>query len=254
MPTDTADPSKVLPTAARYVERLEELVGGRQAGLYLVGSPALGDLSPRQSNLDLVVVTHDPLPPGARRELVSAHRTLKLNGRQPLVCYTTFESLAKAPDRATATVYLGRTEVGAGELANPMTWAILAEHPTPLTGPAQPTVLSEPEDVRAWFAARLPSVVARTGSLLWRRQLTRVVLQVTRCAHGALTGEVLSLRQAGELALPAASHTSHRVITDALGYREGANTSMYWGPFERKANAGTLTQELLRKVSRAAGS
>lgn len=98
--------------------------------------------------------------------------------------------------------------------------------------------------------AQLPVMAERTSRLLWRRHVARVVLQVTRCAHGALTGEVVSLRRAGELALPTASHTS-RLLTDAIGYREGAQTSMYWGPFERKSNAGTLTAGLLRAVNEA---
>jgi hypothetical protein len=134
-----------------------------------------------------------------------------------------------------------------------VTWAILARYPRALHGPETAEVHDDPEALKSWFAARLPAIVDRTGRLLWRRHLARIVLHSTRCAYGALTGEVASLRAAGEWALPNASHTSHRVVTDALGYREGANTSMYWGPFERKTNAVTLANDWLRRVQSARG-
>lgn len=231
-----------------FAESFTRVAGDQRAGLYVVGSPALGDLSPRQSNVDLVAVTERALPEECLASLSREHRSLRINGRDPMVCYTTWASLRRPPLGAEASVFSGQKRVGADQMANPMTWAILAGHPVPLLGPGEIAVESDPERVRAWFARRLPAIADTAGGLLWRRHLTRVVLQATRCAHGALTGEVVSLRRAGELALTEASHTSHRVITDALGYREGANTSMYWGPFERKSNAGTLTAELLRAV------
>lgn len=224
---------------------------GPTSGLYLVGSPALGDYSPRQSNVDLVAVTEQPLAESSLSALARHHHRLHLNGRDAAVCYTTWAALRGRPADAGAQVFVGRQQVPADRLANPMTWAILSGAPVPLLGPEIPDVADDVEQVRAWFSARLPVVAERTSRLLWRRHLARVVLQVTRCAHGALTGEVVSLRRAGELALPTASHTSHRLLTDAIGYREGAQTSMYWGPFERKSNAGTLTAGLLRAVHEA---
>ena len=236
---------------AGFVEAFTAAAGPQRAGVYLVGSPGLGDLSPRQSNLDIVAVTDRTLPAETLERLSRAHRGLHLHGRDAVVCYTTWRDLAGPAADASATTFAGSAPVESTRLANPMTWSILATHPHPLDGPADPAVHSNPEAVRAWFSAELPAIAHRTGGLLWRRGLTRLVLQATRCAHGALTGEVLSLREAGEMALPEASHTGHRVITDALGYREGANTSMYWGPFERKANALGLARQLMQRVGRA---
>ena len=241
-------PAGVQPVVARFAEEFASIPEVGQAGLYLVGSPALGDLSPRQSNIDLVAVTERPLSAAALGRLSRAHRSMRLNGRVAAVCYTTWDGLQVPAGDPAATVYEGSAVVDRARLANPMTWAILAGNPVALHGRERPPARAERELVRAWFAGQLPAMAERTGSLLWRRHLTRVVLQATRAAHGAVTGEVLSLHRAAELALPSASHTSHRVLTDAIGYREGANTSMYWGPFERKANASTLTRELLRHV------
>ena len=241
-------PADVASLVARYLEAFTSLATAGETGLYLAGSPALGDLSPRQSNIDLVAVTEAPLPDGVLRQLSRVHRSLRLNGRDAAVCYTTWDGLKLASGDPAATVYEGASVVASDRLSNPVTWAILSDHPVAFHGRSAPVVRSEPDLVKAWFAAQLPSIAERAGSLLWRRQLTRVVLQATRAGHAVLTGEVVSLRRAAELALPTASHTSHRVLTDALGYREGANTSMYWGPFERKANASTLTRDLLRLV------
>lgn len=236
-----------LDAAGPFLQRLEVEAGAGSWGLYLVGSPGLGDFSPRQSNLDLVAVTDRPLTPEALARLAPVHRSLALHGRDALVCYTTWGGLARRPQQAEAFTFVGRRPAPQEGLANPMTWAILARHPVTLAGAERPVVATDPDDVRQWFTHQLPVMVERAGALLWRRGLTRLVLQVTRAAHGARTGEVLSLHDAGEAALPEATHTGHRVLTDALGYRDGANTSMYWGPFERKSNALGLTQQLLRR-------
>lgn len=242
-----------LPTE-RFVRACSAAAGGEDLGVYLAGSPALGDLSPRQSNIDIVVVTAAMLPADSLGSLRGTHGTLQLNGRDPVVCYTTWRSLEGSPDEAEAAVFVGRRPAERDRLANPMTWAVLAGHPHALRGPERPHVRSDGRAVREWFTGQLPGTVERTSRLLWRRHLTRLVLQSVRCAHGALTGEVLSLRRAGELAMEGATHTGQRVIADALGYREGANTSMYWGPFERKSNAVTLVRDLLREVNARSGT
>jgi hypothetical protein len=198
-----------------------------------------------------VAVSAEPLDSERLLQLSSAHKTLRVNARDAAVCYTTWSSLQKPSADAQAVVYVGHRLAERSWLANPMTWAILANHPYPLQGEEPGAVHSDPDIVRAWCATRLPGIVLRTGRLLWRRHLAAVVLQSTRKAYGALTGNVVSLRRAGELALQTASHTSARVITDALGYREGANTSMYWGPFERRSNAVILVEDWLRQVEAA---
>jgi hypothetical protein len=250
-PTDSPEAVALLSTAKRFIRAFTDLAGDRDSAVYLVGSPALGDVSPRQSNVDLVAVSAEPLDSERLLQLSSVHKTLRVNARDAAVCYTTWAGLRTPPAEAEAVVYVGHRRVERDWLANPMTWAIMANRPSPLHGEDPGTVHSGPDKVRAWCATRLPGLAQRTGRLLWRRHLARVVLQSTRCAYGALTGDVVSLRRAGELALQTASHTGHRVITDALGYREGANTSMYWGPFERKSNAVILVDDCLRQVEAA---
>lgn len=231
-----------------FLDALAEAAGGQEIGLYLVGSPGLGDLSPRQSNLDLVAVSPKAMSPDQLADLVSHHHALRRNGRDAAVAYTTWDGLRRAPDQAAGSVFLGRRSVERGLLVNPMTWAILAQQPRPLLGDPRPRVSSDRRTVRDWFRSRLPDLMDHAGRPLLRRHLARAVLQSTRAAHGALTGEVLSLHAAGEVALETLSHVGQRVLTDALGYREGANTSMYWGPFERRSNAATLAGELRCRI------
>jgi hypothetical protein len=59
---------------------------------------------------------------------------------------------------------------------------------------------------------------------------------------------VLSKTEAGELALSLVPVHFRRILHDAAGYRNGANTSMYWGPFERKYDARQLLRQLVQAV------
>ncbi|HWE57063.1 MAG TPA: hypothetical protein VG435_16255 [Acidimicrobiales bacterium] len=249
--TAVAVTSELVKVTDQFVHAFTAVAGAADTAVYLVGSPALGDTSARQSNVDVVAVSRVPLTASQLAETVRWHGSLRRNGRDGVVAYATWAGLSGRPEAAEASVYVGSRPVEADRLVNPMTWAIMATRPCLLHGEGQERVFSEPAEVRAWFAGRLPALVDRTAGLLWRRHLSRIVLQSTRAAHGALTGEVLSLREAGERARAGASHTSNRVITDALGYRAGSNTSMYWGPFERKSNAETLARAWLRQVQAA---
>jgi len=49
---------------ARYLAAFDARHPGRLTGLYLVGSIALGDFKPGRSDIDVVVVTSDPLALG----------------------------------------------------------------------------------------------------------------------------------------------------------------------------------------------
>ncbi len=72
-----------------------------------------------------------------------------------------------------------------------------------------------------------------------------LVLEAARLTQAAITGRVLSKSEAGELAMPIVSTRHQRLLTDAVGYRQGAQFGMYWGPFERKYDAVTLLRDLL---------
>lgn len=226
----------------RYTQWMDRVLPGRLTGLYLVGSPGLGDFSDKQSNIDLVAVTDRRLSP---EELVLAargHRNLRRRRRQPAVCYATWEDLAAPPSAGGAVSFVGSRLVEPDRLANPFTWAVLAAGPVVLRGPARPEVRSDGHALAAWSAARLPHVLDGYRSLVLRRWVARAVLEAARTAHGAAHGEVIPLCRAADE--PALSR-EQRILRDAGGYREGRGTSMYWGPFEREYDARRLVAQLV---------
>jgi hypothetical protein len=137
-------------------------------------------------------------------------------------------------------------------LATPMTRAILRHDPMALYGPDWPVVGHDPEAFRRWAGERLHALAAAShGLLVLRRAVTPLVLEAARLAQGAITGRVLSKSEAGEAVMSIVSTRQKRILTDAVGYRRGAQTSMYWGPFERKFDALTLVRDLLEAATSA---
>jgi hypothetical protein len=140
----------------------------------------------------------------------------------------------------------GSEQVLAATIATPMTRALLRQDPVALMGPDWPVVGYEEADFRAWCSDRLRALVTnRKGLLVLRRAVTPVVLEASRLAQGAITGRVFSKSEAGESIGMIVAPRYRRILTDAVGYRGGAQTSMYWGPFERKYDALVLLRDLL---------
>ncbi|HLI54247.1 MAG TPA: nucleotidyltransferase domain-containing protein [Acidimicrobiales bacterium] len=232
-------PSAVGVPVDEFLRDLEEEAGGLLAGAYLVGSSALGDFSPRFSNVDVVVVTDPPADPPAVSRMRRAEGRLHRAGRSASVWYTAWEDLAS-----------GDPSGGGGRLDTPMTRAILRDDAVTLTGPDWPVVAFDDETFRRWCQARLAQVADQAqGLMVFRRGVVPVVLEAARLAEGALSGRVLSKCEAGQIASRLVKSHFRRILTDAVGYRQGATTSMYWGPFERKYDA----REVVRHLAAAAG-
>jgi hypothetical protein len=216
-----------------YVGTARRAAPERIAGVYLVGGIALGDFSAKQSNVDLVVVGDPAFTSTERQELRKAERLLHRAGRRAEVWYTTWAELA---DGAPS---------GSG-IDTPLTRAMLRNDAIAVYGPDWPVVGFDVDQYRRWCVDQLGLVVGRTdGLMLLRRTVTTLVLQGVRLAQGALTGKVFSKSAAGESVGSVVPVHFRRILTDAVGYRRGAQTSMYWGPFERKYDARALLRRLL---------
>jgi hypothetical protein len=226
-----------------FLEAGRRVAPGQLAAVYAVGSLALGDFSGRQSNVDLVVVAEPRLDAHQLARMAAAARGLRRAGRDAQVWYAGWEDLdAGGPGSAD----------GASQepLATPMTRAILRHDPMALFGPDWPVVSHDPPGYQRWAASRLRSLAESShGLLVLRRAVTPLVLEAARLAQGAITGRVLSKSEAGEAVMPIVSTRQKRILTDAVGYRRGAQTSMYWGPFERKYDALTLVRDLLEAAT-----
>ena len=292
-----------------FLAALRRQASDQVAAVYAVGALALGDFSPKQSNVDLVVVGDPPLTEAQLGRLRRAERGLDRAHRHAEVWYTSWAEVAGAgrplstgtpggagaPVEAAGAGPLGgqatppalttpappvegpippaegpippaeapvppaeapvspaEAPVSPAEgrstpaLATPMTRAILRQDPEALLGPDWPVVGYDEAAFRAWCRERLRAMVTgRKGLLVLRRAVTPMVLEASRLAQGAVTGRVFSKTEAGESIGMIVAPRYRRILTDAVGYRRGAQTSMYWGPFERKYDALVLLRDLL---------
>jgi hypothetical protein len=230
-------PAQVAGAVDQFIAALRRTAPDQLAGVYAAGGLALADFSARQSNIDLVVVCDPPLDEQQQVLVRASHRLLGHGHRQPEVWYTSWPEVAGEP----------RTNA---PLETPMTRALLRNEALALFGPDWPVVWYDPDAYRAWCEGQLRRLVeGPKGLLVLRRAVTPMVLQACRLAQGAVTGKVFSKSTAGETVGPLVPAHFRRILTDAVGYRRGAQTSMYWGPFERKYDALVLLRELLEAVS-----
>jgi hypothetical protein len=235
-------PSEVSGPVQAYIEALRGDLGHQLAGVYAVGSLALADFSHRQSNVDLVLVTDPPLDPARIEPLRRHEKRMARGGRRAEVWYTTWAEIADGPDSHDSPT---------AALATPMTWAILRSDPLAIIGPDWPVVWGDANALRAWARQRLREIVdAAHGLLVMRHDVSPLVLEVARLAQVVLGGKVLSKSEAGETLVSVVPKHYRRILTDSVGYRQGAQFSMYWGPFERKYDALAL----LRDVAELAGA
>jgi hypothetical protein len=268
-------PAEIAGPIDGYLAALRREAPDQVAAVYAVGSLALADFSAKQSNVDLVVVGDPPLTPAQVARLRRAERGLARVGRPAGLWYTGWEEVAGDGPYVAAPIRPGpasppvpgappspppasadpsppappASAAGASvdtTLATPMTRAMLRQDPVALMGPDWPVVGYDDAAFRSWCSERLRALVtARKGLLVLRRAVTPIVLEASRLAQGAITGRVFSKGEAGESIGMIVAPRYRRILTDAVGYRRGAQTSMYWGPFERKYDAQVLLRDLL---------
>ena len=233
-------PSEAAEPIDRFLAAVDRRAPGRRVGVYLVGGLALADFSHRQSNLDLVVVCDPPLTVAEVAGLAKDEHTLARAGRPAAVWYSGWDEIADGP--ATQP------------LDTPLTRALLCEEAIAYSGPDWPVVAYDEQEYRDWCRRELESLAAGNhGLMVMRTGVADLVLQAARLAQGAATGRAFSKTEAGNTALSLVPHHFRRILTDAAGFRNGAHTSMYWGPFERKYDAREIVRHLVEAVHMGQG-
>lgn len=254
--------TEVTRMAEHYADAVDLAMPGRLAGLYLVGSAALGDWQEKLSNVDVVVVAASWDDAGVNAALVP-RATLGDGGGPCRLAFVTFAELEASPAAASPVCYEGGRRIDSAEFATPLTWRILAEDSVCIRGPEYFPVHHADEELRSWASGRLAgrwrawvATAGRVPGQLWvRRSLAEDLLEVTRLHVAATRGQAVSKLRSGSLALDDVPGRFHRVVTDALGYRRGSRTSMYWGPVERKHHTLDLIGELTQRAGdQAAGA
>jgi hypothetical protein len=244
--------------AEAFLASLDRGVSDRVTGVYLVGSAALGDWNDKVSNLDVVMVADEAWGDAELGAASRHHGTLVVGGEEGRVAYTTFADLAVPTGSGRpAACFLGRQRIASEEFDTPMTRCVLGEDAVALRGSEWFTVGgADPADLQDWAGARLTGRWRRwlgTGrgpGRHWKRKpLAEDLLEVTRLYVAASQGRLVSKVRSGALALGDVSTKFERVVADAVGYRQGSRTSMYWGPAERKTHSLELIGVLCDRVA-----
>lgn len=235
-----------------YVRAVDRSLPGVLEGLYVVGSLALGDFSARFSDVDIVAVASDDWTPERLRLVTKTHHFLNRHKLPVRVAYATWSQLTGDPATATVPCYCGSKPLPQEDLANPLTWHILATKAIALRGPLHPAVLVNEAALEAWavrqlnerWGARAKALKHHPAAWLLKRSVASSVLEVSRLFEAATTGQVLSKLDAAEEVLKQVPERYMRIIRDSTEYRRGYHTSMYWGPLERKHHAIELIAEV----------
>jgi len=257
-------PTDVAAAISAYLRLADARLPGRISGLYLIGSLALGDYRPGQSDIDFVAVTDTALTPWELQQLERLHGELRRAAPRPRLdgVYVTWLDLQADPASLSAPYYLhGRFAPNGGFAANPVTWCIMHRHPVPMRGPAKPMVRHDEELLRRWCRENIQSYWA--GWVLGARtRLTRRifslsrqstvwgVLGVTRLHATIKTGDILSKSAAGTYALEVFPSRWSPIIQDALGGRLGQNGASYRNVFARRRDALAFMEYVMADAAR----
>jgi hypothetical protein len=229
--------------ATRYLAAADRLLPGRVAGLYLVGSAALGAFRPGRSDVDLIVVLDGDVDIRRLRALhvragmAELARALR-HGHGPFT--GTCNAVLVRRDDLTRPVteiepvasHVGHEfRAGAAFDVNPVTWKVLRERGISVRGPA-PEDLDldpQPEVLRSWNLANLQSYWRPWAERALRRRtrsrprwtIAWGTLGPPRLHHTVVTGGVVAKEEAGAYALDRFARRWHPLIREAIAYREG---------------------------------
>ncbi len=239
--TNQADPTGAgaLPDVVRrhledYLAAVDDQLPGAVVGVYEVGAAALGDFRPRHDHLQLVVVADREMSSEDLRVLGRAERRLRLRGRDAEV-WTSRSATLDGPHSGL----------------DPLARMVLATSAVAVRGPRPPLAAPAPEEMQRWATTKLQALATASGSrlLLTRRAVAALVSDAVQLAQVARTGRAWSKADAGAALHDEVPSRQGRVVFDALGYREGGTTSMYWGPFERRGDTIGLVKGLVDLVA-----
>jgi Nucleotidyltransferase domain len=123
--------------------RFGDLLGENLVGVYLHGSAALGDFSPKRSDLDVVAVVDRPLSAREKEAIAETSRSCPASGGLEL--HVVHECTIKPAEAPRFELHLGSGKVvdGSGHPGDadlPAHFAILREHGRALVGPPPASV------------------------------------------------------------------------------------------------------------------
>lgn len=249
---------RVFPAARAVLDTLlaglDEAAPGLVTGLDLIGSIALDDGRPGQSDIDFVLMRVDGADNAATMAALApvlaalrrAHPRPTLDG-----IVLSAGDLMAGPDGIAGErpiVFDSRATLATGGSAwNPVTWATLRQGGIAYAGaPIAPDRLwHDPARLDAWTRENLAAYwrpwLARSGRTLSRFGIVSLgagatewgVLGVTRLHATLATGAIVSKRGAGDYALDRFPPRWHPIVMEAIRIRERQAGGRYRSPLHR---------------------
>jgi hypothetical protein len=241
----------------RYLTAFDAQHPGLLTGLYLVGSIALDDFHPLESDVDFLALTRRPVD---LADVAEVHANF--SGNRPFFdgLYVTEAELRTLPGPTLrgVTVINGKPSAHSGDERHPVTWLTLARHGLAVRGPApDPSWIAADLAAaqahsrgnldsywRGWIASRraLPAATLSVDDIAWS------VLGISRLHALIVEGLILSKTGAGHYALSA--FPQHRsVIETALAIRFG-RAELGSGPPERFTAMFAFLDNVIADTSR----
>lgn len=159
-PTPSPLPAPVAAAVDAWLGHYDRLAPGVVEGIYLVGSVALGDWTPR-SDIDIIAVVADPTDADVVDRLEAAHDAYRADDGRPTVDgpFLSWADVASPPlsvQRAWTLDGQFRFDAECFE-TNPVVWFTLAEHGVAVRGPAPASldVAIDDADRRDWVVANV---------------------------------------------------------------------------------------------------
>lgn len=253
-PTDP----RIFPEARRVLDHLladlDRSAPGLLAGLHLIGSIALGDGRPGQSDIDLVLVRPEGVDNAATMAALGpALAALRREQPQPTLDGVVLDAadLETGPDTIAGdrpVIFENEARLSAsGSARNPVTWATLRQCGIAYRGEMDwHRLWHDPARLDAWTRENLESYwrpwLARTNRLASRFGMASLgasatewgVLGVTRLHATLATGTIVSKRGAGDYALNQFGREWRPIVEEAIQIRERAPGGHYHSPLRRR--------------------
>jgi predicted nucleotidyltransferase len=220
----------------RYLTRADAALPGRIEGLYLVGSVALNDFTPNQSDVDFVAVTGDRLRRAELDRLAELHSALHRELPHPAFSgiYVSWEDLKHDPTKLADVPFYLEGEFGYSDAfeANPSVWLTLRNHPLAVRGPLKPAIWYDLAVIRQWNLDNLNSywqewvergshVLGHGAVMLSDQAIAWCIPGVTRLHYTITTGDVTSKSGACRHALATLPTRWHPLLHETLALRTG---------------------------------
>lgn len=250
----TSLPSEVTPVVSLLVHELEQALPNQIEGIYLVGSLALGDFRPGQSDVDFLAISK---PTADMSVLAEVHRTLAA-AHPDVHCdgiYLRSGELARPPAGTGPSAREGKVVFASEDERHAVTWLTLLRHGVAVRGDYPSS---------AWIAADESAAAAYSRSNLhryWRPWLNQRIglaelddwsvvwgcLGVGRLHAAVAKGEMASKSDGGRHALE--HFPQHRsIIEEALRLREGGSSG-YHSPALRARDLAAFMDNLICSLS-----